>query len=234
VLRRSRQSRSFHGSKPVLTVPSVGPARISGQVAVGVVGEGLLARGDEYLPRHFGDGILARWSHVVLHAGDRDVPILRGCRVVHGQLPVKPVVLPDRGDDVRAPGRRGDRHLRIGPSVAGHLEGPRNRAAVVLIEEIGGVVRGQAVGGGGLAVADVVEGVAEIVAEDRNAGGQFLGGGGDLAERIVAVIPIGVRFPGQLGALVGGVVAIKRGERRGRRAAFARRLRRAKGRVGDR
>ncbi len=188
----------------VFSVPAVVPATVLGEVAIGVVGEGLGRGGDEGLAGLAADELGGGGRALEGGGAHGELEILRRAGAVEREFVVEPVADTIRGGftiDLHGRGRGGG---------AEHGDAGRGAAAEVLVAGVDGVDGLQAVLGGGEAVADVVKLVAVGVAGARGGVGVALGGGNDLAESVVSIIPISAVLAGGADALVGGVVIVGR------------------------
>ena len=156
--------------------------------------------------RAAGAGVVAHGHHVDgLHAPARGV--------VGGQSLPEPLALALGGKEVILPVVDADGGLNAGR--AHHVHEAGVGALGVTVQRIGHVGGSAPIDRGGRgvgAVADGVEVIAKLVAENRAAVARVLAlGAGDLAEGIVAVFPLGAVLQRDALALAGRVVAVAEG-----------------------
>ena len=198
--------QGLQGDEAVFRIPSVKPAAVGGEVAIGIVRKGLGGPGQEGRLRDLGHGVFAGRADEILDARDLERREFGGGGVVHGKLFVEGLTL--ASGRLRDTAVGGDGHGGRGGGDAGHVDRAGDGAGGVGVEEAGGVGSGLRVGGRGFAVADVVVGIGVGEAEGGGGVGKEFAGGGNLSQCVVSVAPVGVVLAGGAGALVGGVVGV--------------------------
>ena len=193
------QTEGLGADEAVFTIPIVGPAAVADEVAVGVVEISLGGLGEEEGAGVAGNEVGAAGAGTAQDGDVGDAEPDRGGGVIRVQFgaPVGALArgcLEIDGDGGVAAGSA----LDFGEAGDGALG--------VLVEVVGGVgldtevgTAGIAAVGGGLAVADVIESVLELLAGDGGAVGPEAFAGGHLAEGVVLVNPVGGVGMGGLG-----------------------------------
>ena len=201
----------FAADEAVLGVPRVSPAAVAGEVAVGVVEIGLGGLGEEEGAGVAGDEVGAAGARTAEDGDVGDAEPDRGGRVIRIQFGAPIRTLAEGGLEID-----GDGGVAAGAAL--DLGEAGDGALGVLVEVVGGVgleaevgTAGVAAVGGGLAVADVIEAVLELLSGDGGAIGPEAFAGSDLAESVVLVNPVAAVGVGGAGALVGGVVVVGEG-----------------------
>ena len=195
----------------VFAVPRVGPAALAGEVAVGVVGEGFGGLGEVEAAGVAGDEVRAARARPA-QDGDVGETEEHGTNaIIHGEFAAPVGALAESGLEIHG-------HGGVGAGAALDFGEAGDGACGVLVQRVGGVgldaevgAGGVAAVGGGSAVANVIETVLELLPGDGGAIGPVVFAGGDLAESVVVVEPVGGVGVGDAGALVGGVVVVGEG-----------------------